>query len=117
MLEEKYKQNFGAWGENLARRYYQKRDWQLLAQNYRTPYGELDLILQKNQHTLVVEVKTRKDRKYGWPEESVTNSKLLHLEHSALWAQKQLKWPGAWSLEIVAISVNDEKIELRRFQP
>ena len=36
----------GAWGEVLALRYLRRRGCTLVERNYRTRYGELDLILR-----------------------------------------------------------------------
>jgi putative endonuclease len=43
----------GAWGEELALRYLTKRGYDLIERNYRTRYGELDLIL-RDENTLVL---------------------------------------------------------------
>ena len=65
----------GAWGEELALRYLRRRGYTLVERNYRTRYGELDLIL-RHQNTLVfVEVKTRRGVGFGDPLEAVTARK------------------------------------------
>ena len=43
----------GAWGEELALRYLRRRGYTLLERNYRTRYGELDLIV-RHHNTLVL---------------------------------------------------------------
>ena len=43
----------GAWGEELALRYLTRRGYKLVERNYRTRYGELDLILRQ-EDTLVL---------------------------------------------------------------
>ena len=43
----------GAWGEELALRYLTQQGYELVERNYRTRYGELDLIL-RHQDTLVL---------------------------------------------------------------
>ena len=43
----------GAWGEELALRYLRRRGYTLVERNYRTRYGELDLIL-RHQDTLML---------------------------------------------------------------
>ena len=50
----------GRTGEAVAARYYQKQGCELVAHNYRTRMGEIDLILREPDGTLVLcEVKTR----------------------------------------------------------
>ena len=51
---------FGQKGEAAAARYYLDRGCRLLAHNYRTRMGELDLVLREPDGTIVIcEVKTR----------------------------------------------------------
>ena len=53
----------GRTGEAVAARYYQKQGCELVAHNYRTRMGEIDLILREPDGTLVLcEVKTRQPR-------------------------------------------------------
>jgi putative endonuclease len=56
-------------------RYLTRRGYTLVERNYRTRYGELDLIL-RHQNTLVfVEVKLRRGTGFGHPLEAVTPRK------------------------------------------
>jgi putative endonuclease len=50
----------GQWGERMAAKYYLQRGCRLLAHNYRTRFGELDLVLISPERVLIVcEVKLR----------------------------------------------------------
>lgn len=51
--------DLGRTGEAVAARYYQKQGYLLLAHNYRTRMGELDLVLKKGNLIVICEVKTR----------------------------------------------------------
>ena len=56
----------GRTGEAVAARYYQKQGCELVAHNYRTRMGEIDLILREPDGTLVLcEVKTPQPRPAG----------------------------------------------------
>jgi len=50
----------GAWGESLAAAYLQKKRYTLVAMNYKTRFGEIDLIVQNRKFLVFVEVKLRK---------------------------------------------------------
>ncbi len=65
----------GARGEDLALRYLAQRGYVLLERNYRTRYGELDLILQDGNTLVFVEVKLRRGTGFGHPLEAVTPRK------------------------------------------
>ena len=50
----------GAWGEALAAQYLQKKHFKIVATNYRTRFGEIDLIVANRRYLVFVEVKLRK---------------------------------------------------------
>lgn len=50
----------GDQGENLVARFLEGRGFEILANNYRTRLGEVDIIAQKDDLLVFVEVKTRK---------------------------------------------------------
>ncbi len=65
----------GAWGEELALRYLTDQGYVLIERNYRTRYGELDLILRHEDTIVFVEVKLRRGTGFGHPLEAVTPRK------------------------------------------
>ena len=56
----------GRTGEAVAARYYQKQGCELVAHNYRTRMGEIDLILREPDGTLG-SVKSRPEAPTRWP--------------------------------------------------
>ena len=59
----------------MALRYLLERGYELVERNYRTRYGELDLILRKDNTLVFVEVKLRRGSGFGGPLEAVTPRK------------------------------------------
>ena len=55
----------GAWGEALAAQYLQKKRYKIIATNYRTRFGEIDLIAANRNFLVFVEVKLRKSDKFA----------------------------------------------------
>lgn len=53
------RQALGQQGEEVVVHLLQKRGWIILAQNWRSRYGELDIVAKKDQQVLFIEVKTR----------------------------------------------------------
>ena len=49
----------GAWGEKAARLYLEKRGWHTAATNFRTRFGEIDIIAENAQYVIFAEVKTK----------------------------------------------------------
>ena len=82
----KYRKNFGAYGEDLACQFLKRHGYTLLARNFTSPHGELDIIAlhHKDPATICcIEVKTRVSEEYGAPEEAVTEEKIKKLHDTA----------------------------------
>ncbi len=73
----------GAWGENVAVQYLQEKGYRILARNWKTKLGELDIVAQDRATIVCVEVKTRMTAAYGYAEESVTPKKQYTLRRLA----------------------------------
>ena len=105
----------GQWGEALAAEYLLNNGYTIIARNERTPYGEIDLIVQQITQkdtelrnnpgvTVFVEVKTRTSKKFGYPEQSVTPRKLENLLSSAQhYLQEHAKEEVDWRIDVIAI--------------
>ena len=66
----------GAWGERWAMRYLRLHGCQIIDWNVRPcRHGELDIIAKQGRTYLFVEVKTRKNERYGAPIEAVHTRK------------------------------------------
>lgn len=61
----------GAWGEALAAEYLRKKWYRILAANYRTKFGEIDLIACNRKYLVFVEVKLRKNADFALAREFV----------------------------------------------
>ena len=66
-----YRSQFGRQAEDLALRYLQKQDLTLLERNFRSRFGEIDLIMRQNNTIIFVEVRARKTAAFLHPAESV----------------------------------------------
>lgn len=67
----------GTKGELLAQDYFSKRGYTILFRNWRYYRWEIDLIASKNEILHFVEVKTRRNHRFGLPEQAVDRKKLL----------------------------------------
>ena len=65
----------GRWGEKQAAGYLHRKGYHLLAAGYRCRMGEIDLIAQKGQKLIFVEVKLRRDAHFAEAREQVTPAK------------------------------------------
>lgn len=74
----------GSQGEDIAAKYLQERGYKILQRNFRSRYGEIDIICIREQTVVFVEVKTRTNTSFGSPEESITKTKQQHIHTVAL---------------------------------
>lgn len=78
------KREIGIWGEDTACRYIRGRGWAVLTRNYHSRYGEIDIVAQDGEYIVFVEVKTRKNTRFGMPGEYVDLRKQEKLIKTAL---------------------------------
>ncbi len=65
----------GSHGEKVAARYLQRAGVKILARNYRTRTGEIDLVGRDRRELVMIEVKTRHHLARNKPEDAVTREK------------------------------------------
>lgn len=96
----------GQQGERLAEAHLTRLGARLLARNYRTSLGELDLLVEHDGDLVGVEVKTRQTGQVALPEEAVNAAKPARLERLVSQAAEQfgLEEHG-WRIDVVAIEV------------
>lgn len=70
-----YRKKLGQWGEELARKYYERKRYCLVSANWQQRCGEIDLIFEKDKDIVFVEVKTRTTKLFGFGETAVTETK------------------------------------------
>ena len=66
----------GKRAESIACDVLQKKGYKILEKNFKTKYGEIDIIAMDKDTLSFVEVKARSSRKFGLPEEAVNQRKL-----------------------------------------
>ncbi|MDH5202902.1 MAG: YraN family protein [Nitrospirota bacterium] len=74
----------GTKGENLAVTFLKKKGYKIIARNYKTFIGEIDIIAKDGNTTVFIEVKTRTNDSFGYPFEAVNNKKKQKLKKLAL---------------------------------
>ena len=66
----------GDLGEGLALDFLEKNKYRILETNFTSRTGEIDIIAEKDKIIVFVEVKSRRNLKYGRPCEAVTKAKI-----------------------------------------
>ncbi len=75
--------SLGILGESYAEHWLTCRSWRILGRNWHSRYGELDIIALDTDGVIVfVEVKTRRNRRFGNPQEAVEYKKRRSLRRA-----------------------------------
>ena len=78
----------GAWGEAQAAEFLRKKRYSIVACNYRSRFGEIDLIARNRKYIVFVEVKLRRSENFAQAREFVTSAKQERIRTTALmWLQ------------------------------
>jgi putative endonuclease len=94
----------GRWGENIAFQFLVDHGCTILERNVRTPDGEIDIIALAENELIFVEVKTRRSTLHSYPEESVNEEKLEHLESATGWYLMQHpEYEDNWRLDVISV--------------
>ncbi len=107
-MEKPERRQLGASGEKLAEEFLRQKGYRWLASNWRTKWGEIDLVMKDGMTLVFVEVKTRQDgQMFGAPEEAVNRPKRAHIIKSALaYLQRSGTEDKPVRFDVVSVGVN-----------
>ena len=102
----------GQLGENIATYYLEKKGYKVLQKNYHSRFGEVDLVCQTPEGAWAfVEVKFRRSKKFGSPEDSVTTWKLKKIIKTAqLYLLKHTKALSIPSFQIDVVAIELDRV-------
>ncbi len=69
------RKNLGNFGESTAIKFLKDKGYEIIGTNYRCRYGEIDIVAKDEYQIVFVEVRRKKGRSFGTPEESVGSIK------------------------------------------
>jgi putative endonuclease len=114
------KKSAGDFGENTACKYIKKNGYKLLEKNFRTKFGEIDLIGIDKDTICFIEVKARSSSDYGSPQEFVTKRKQERLWKTAsIYIDKNTPELENYRFDVISVDLENEEIQLFKnaFQP
>ncbi len=92
----------------MAKKYLEKKGYRIVEQNYKTKYGEIDLVARQKEQLVFVEVRTKIGENFGSPEETINRKKLGKLWGNALAYAAKAKWKGACRVDAVCIVLKQD---------
>lgn len=111
--------DIGKYGETLANSYLRALGFSILKENFRNRFGEIDIIANKNNLLIFVEVKTRFTKSYGTPSESVTRSKqknIIKLSKYFLLSKRTLNYFIRYDVIEVLLNSKDDNYKINHIE-
>ena len=103
----------GSEGEAMAVKWLQDKGFMLLHQNWRHSYYEVDIIASLENVLHFIEVKTRRSKKFGEPEESVNSKKISNLMKAG--EQYQYQYPQWKRVQYDVLSITIQPDDAKEY--
>jgi len=107
-LNKNNKSETGTIGESIAKRFLEKKGYKIIEQNFRTKYSEMDLIVNKKDVLVFIEVRTKTNDHFGSPEQTINKNKINRLIRSAQAYIAYKKYQGSFQIDAICIILNPD---------
>jgi putative endonuclease len=103
----------GNTGEQMAVDYLKEKGYCIRDLQYRTPFGEIDIVAQEKEEIVFIEVKLRQSLISGYPEESVTPQKLRRIALAAqVYLEKNHQQNSPYRLDVIGIFLFNGSVQI-----
>ena len=108
----------GTWGEKQAAHYLERKGFLMVERDWKSGHRDIDLIAVDGDTVVFVEVKTRRNRVFGEPEDAVNYLKLQHLRAAINHYVKYRHISQPIRLDVVSVigSPQGEEPEINHFE-
>lgn len=103
----------GQIGEDISCRIIADKGYSVIERNFRTKFGEIDIIALEGKELVFIEVKTLINKSVYQikPEDNLTSAKLKKLKRICLWFGNQhpelIDFEKGWRIDLLALSLED----------
>ncbi len=115
-----YKNRLGANGELIAKKYLEDKNYKFIKNNYRYERAEVDLIFEdeKKKTLIFAEVKTRRNKNFGNPEESINITKQDHIKKAAMGfvSENENYSDHDMRIDVISILLVEGKAKIEHFE-
>lgn len=111
------KDELGRRGEYEACKYLESLDYFIIAKNFCSPYGEIDIIAIDKKELVFIEVKTRCSKKYGEARDAINKIKKKHIMKTAkLYVYKYRLENSFIRFDVIEVYVSNEKYKINHIK-
>lgn len=131
-MSKQENKTIGNKGETLATEFLQRKGYEILQRNYRSKWGEVDIICRISNHKLpacagrsnyqmgdivvFVEVKTKTTDKFGEPWEMVNNWKIEQVKKMGeIWC-REYGWEGRVRMDVVGVYLDQDPPRIEHWE-
>ena len=110
-MKDNYKKELGKKGELIAEEFLIKNEYKIICKNFYTKKGEIDIIVQKDNEIIFVEVKTRTNLKFGTPAMAINYTKKKYIKLSAkifLYLNQDIKYSSI-RFDVIEVFIKNDK--------
>ena len=100
------RRDVGALGERIAAEHLAGLGYVILERNFRAKEGEIDIVAEKDDYLVFVEVRTKRSLSFGTPEASLSarkRARLIAVAQAYMEGREDL--PPSWRIDVVAIEL------------
>lgn len=106
----------GKQGEDIACRFLENNCYTILERNWRWRKLELDIIAQKDNEIIIIEVKARRNNNFGEPEDFVSDYKIKNIINAAEVYIKKRKTDMSVRFDIISITGINDNYEIKHIE-
>lgn len=112
-----YKQEIGKSGEEIVSKYLESKGYEILDRNFNCYQGEIDIIAKDKKEIVFIEVKTRKNKKYGLASEAVNENKQKHLLKAIKYYIYIKKYENCFiRIDVIEVYIKNRKININHIK-
>jgi putative endonuclease len=103
--------DLGRLAEDFAAAFLQGKGYKIIDRNFRSRFGEIDIVAEESGTLVFVEVKARWSQKFGSPVEAVTPQKLYKIRKTAeYYSLVRSRTNQKMRIDVVALEISGGKI-------
>ena len=106
----------GQLGEIEAQNYLKNNGYSIRDVNWTAGSLEIDIVAQKDDWLVIVEVKTRKSRLFEQPEQAVNMRKIRHLVNAADAYIRKFNWEGETRIDVITVVQVGQKFAIEHIE-
>ena len=103
-------------GEKLAAEHLMMKGYEILGRNYRSKWGEVDIIAKVNNTAVFVEVKTKTTGKFGEPWEMVNAWKIEQVKKMGEAWCREYGWEGRVRVDVIGVYLDGEMPRIEHWE-